>query len=891
MTGSRKRLLSDQVEAKTMLSVAIHLMKGSLPGLVIAAILLASLALPESTHESTLPYEEIITLTTQDGFRLIFDSQAKKFSHLEVPGYSADLSQKPDLGVYLYDPAGTIVLDADTTPVKSYQMIGNSLHLSRENGSQNIRTEEIWTAYEKHIELEANITHTGYTPTSRAIEACVEVPLDLEGQQWYHHLHQSETIQLRPEPYQTLLTKLVDTGSFGDGSYHVKSDLDFNLHGLNLIGGDTFGLAIAINPEKPAAYYVKYDATRGSYGACFHLGIYKDHLENTDSVSFNLAFFFPDEPEWGLRSALQKYVSIYPESFVGSLEPRSGMVVGEDYNYNEYPNPGEFHIGAMWNGFKAENVDHGIYSLVYLWPTGFIDRGMRLTASGTPTGPDQSWEADIAACLSIYQDYDQGRNPFKQTCIGPIPFKQCTNVNPAGRVYGPIYDPASSRYYNVRALQVTVTNFPNYLFGQFSIYEPFSSSLLQDGSGGHANAMSFASAMSELGWDPDYVRCLFNGFNPDPGLEVSPSNELSLGPAPTQTNNFGHLSLEIAKRANGLYGASYLYEEPENGLNLYNGAAVDTVGAYLRQDFNPDMLRVASLPLSYDTSSGRVVSLEHLNLLAFLKALRASLPPDAALSMNGNPISGILGQEIDFFMDEMLGREVNSNWIDELYDEDLQTRLRRINRIRMSAYQRPITFWAIFDRAGTEQKLLEQMRQYLPLYTSKGIYINLYGYGYQGEKSLWGKKPQNQAVIQEYKRHLDAVHALTVAGWEPVPFAKSFDQAGSMIPDILVERFGNKCFTLYNGGDQAIDFRVNIDWSKIGLSATPVGVKDWETGQVLSSTVSGGTLTVSGLHLSSQAVQILEIQQTQSSGNEPGDWRVYLPIVFGVGEENSRCNG
>jgi len=814
---------------------------------------------------STPTDNDVISLATRDGLELTFDTQTKKFSNLEMPGYAADLSGTSDLGVYLYDPAGTVLLDASTLPVESYQMIGSSLHLTREEATGKIKTEETWTAYENHIELETTITHTGETPNSRAIEACVQLPLDFVGKQWRHHLHQSETIQPRSKPYKTLLTRLVDIGSFGDGSHHMKSDLDFNLHGLNLIGDDDFGLAVAIHPEKPAAYYVMYDPVRKSYAACFHLGIYKDHVEDKDSVTLNLAFFFPDDPEWGLRSALRKYVSIYPQSFVGNLKSQAGMVVGGEYNYSEYPDPKEFHIGAMWNGFKAKNADYGIYSSVYLWPTGFSDRGMRLIASSASNGLDESWEADMAACLSLYQDYDRGQNPFEETCTGSPPFMQCTEANPEGRIYGPVYK--SENFYNVQAFQVAISNRSNYLFGKFSMYEPFSNSLLQNETGEHVNAMSFASAMFESGWGSNY-RCFFNGFNPDPGLEVTPSNHLSSGRAPTQTLNFGHLNLEIAKRANGLYGASYLYEDPGEGLSLYNGAAIDTIGSYLRQDFNPDMLRVATLPLGYDNASGRVVALEHLGLFSFLKALRASLPPTAALSINGYPISGILGQDTDFFMAEMSRRKRDGNWIYELYDEDLQTRLRRINRIRMSAYQRPITLWAVFDRAGTEQELLEQMRRYLPLYTSRGIYINPVRYGDQQERYFWYEKPQSQDVIQEYKKHSDAVHTLTVAGWEPVPFAEPFDQDGSVIPDILVERFGNRLFTLYNGGDQRVNFRVKIDWTSIGLP--PASVRDWQTGHVLPFTVSGNTLTVSGLSLEGHAVQILEVQSLT----------VYLPLVL-----------
>jgi hypothetical protein len=188
----------------------------------------------------------------------------------------------------------------------------------------------------------------------------------------------------------------------------------------------------------------------------------------------------------------------------------------------------------------------------------------------------------------------------------------------------------------------------------------------------------------------------------------------------------------------------------------------------------------------------------------------------------------------------------------------------------------------IFNRAATEQQLLEQMRQYLPLYTFKGIYIYVQRY--------WSEKPQNQDVMQEYKKHLDAVHALTVAGWEPVPFAEPLDQGGSIVPDILVERFGSKCFTLYNGGDQTIDFSVDIDLSNIGLSDPPTGVSDWETGQVLPSILSGSRLTVSGLGLASHAVQILVIQEAQSPPlNDLLEWHVYLPLILRHGGEDSPC--
>jgi hypothetical protein len=828
-----------------------------LPFSLITGLMALVITLPGCRISPNPLDSEVVSLKTQDGFELSFDVGLHKFSYLSLPGFAVDLLTEPDLGVYLYDPKGMVLLNPYNIRVESYEVIDGSLHVIRESASKEIKTEEIWTAYDSHIELETIVTaHTEETTNSKAIEACVQLPLHFTGMQWHHNLHLAERIQSRSKPYETLLTNLVDIGSFGDGSYHLKSDLDFNLYGINLIGDDSFGFAIALHPEKPAAYYVRYDTIRKSYDACFHLGLYKYHLENRNSISFSLVFFAPNNPEYGLRSALHKYISIYPDSFEGNLGSQSGMVVGGEYSYDEYPDPNDFHIQAMWNGYKSENIDYGVISLTYLWPTGWVDRGMRLTTSSNLSNSNQSWETDIASCLSIYRDFDDGNNPFEETCTDL--FTRCTKTNNSGRVYGPVSN-IGSLYY-LHAYQVTITNRPNYLFGQFSIFQPLSISLLIDKTGRHSEAMSSASAMYELDWDPHY-RCALFGLNPDPGLEVSPSILGAEEDAPIDTENFGHLNLEIAKRANGLYGNSYIYKHPTEGMSLYNGVAIDNMGFYLRQDFNPRMLRIASMPLSYDKNSGRVVSLEHLNLFAFVKALQASLPQTSALAMNGYPISGILGQDIDFFMTEMLRRNLNGNWVYELYDEDLQTRLRRIDRVRMSAYQRPITFWARFVRASGEQELLEQMRQYLPLYTSNGIYINLQRYGYEGEKYFWRDKPHDEDVLQEYKKHLDAVYALTKAGWEPIPFAKPVDMDGSIVlSEILVERFGNTLFTLYNGGNQELVFNVVIDWRKIGLSTPPTRVWDWETSHDIPFTVSGNTLLVSDLSLANNTVQILSVQ-------------------------------
>ena len=402
------------------------------------------------------------------------------------------------------------------------------------------------------------------------------------------------------------------------------------------------------------------------------------------------------------------------------------MVVLEEYSYDAFPNPLEYRIGAVWGRYRAQNRRFGIDDLVYIWPHGYYDRGMRLKVQPSSAGGVQTWEADIAACFALYEDIDQGREPFAETCTGSYPFATCTRHKERGKTYGPVRErEAGSEWRRVEAYQMTVSNGPNFLIGQFRLPAPFVASLLQDADGRWLNAMSFASMIAEVPWDPGVRRCIFDGINPDPGVNVALSNEPRSAPAPTIVSNFGELNLEVVKRAHGLYGPGYLDTHPDEGTTLYHGVAVDTVGVYLRPDFNPRVLRVASLPLSYDRVTGRVVALEHLTTLAFLRALRASLPPDAPIASSGAPIGGILYQEADYILEEFVKIERNGRLIDELYDETLPNKLRLINRIRMGANQRSVTFTVRFERATNNRAFLEQIRRYLPLYTAKGIYVNI----------------------------------------------------------------------------------------------------------------------------------------------------------------------
>ncbi|ABU56629.1 conserved hypothetical protein [Roseiflexus castenholzii DSM 13941] len=808
-----------------------------------------------------------VTLQTRDGLTLVFDRQIGRFVRMDVQGQTFSLPTGNDLAIHLFDPRGNPLLNPQSATTSRVEQIDNILMITRENRTMGVQAIEKWIEYANHIDLEVTLVNTDYELQSRAIEACLSIPIDMTERYWYHHFDERERIIRRNEPYKTVLQKLVDIGSFGDSSFHLKTDIDINLNGLNLISDDRSGLALSINPERPAAYYVRYDTQRRSYDACFHLGVYNEHIRFKNTVSFALSLFVPDEPAWGLRSAYAKYIAIYPQAYAGRLPRKTTMVVLEEYRYDAFPDPRDYRIGAIWGRYKAQNRRFGVDDLVYIWPHGYYDRGMRLRVSPSSTGSVQTWEADIAACFALYEDIERGRQPFAETCTGSYPFATCTRQRSNGQMYGPVLErEQGSGWRRAEAYQMTVSNGPNFLIGTFRLPAPFEASLLQDADGRWLNSISFASLITEVPWEPGFRRCIFDGLNPDPGIDVALSNEPRTTPAPTIVRNFGELNLEIVKRANGLYGPAYLDTHPDEGINLYHGVAVDTVGVYLRPDFNPRALRTASLPLSYDRATGRVVALEHLTTLAFLRALRASLPADAPIATSGAPISGILYQDADYVLEEFVKIERNGRLIDELYDETLENKIRLINRIRMGAYQRPITFSVRFERASGERAFLDQINRYLPLYTAKGVYINIDRYGANPERYFWSEPPA-RSVVQAYQRHLHMVHALNVAGWQPIPYATASR-------GVLVERFGRDYVTVYNPAETTTTTVVTVNWRAIGFDAAPRRVVDAETDADLPFDVSGDYLTIDSLSVGGLAARILRI--------DPPRWTVLLPMVIAL---------
>jgi hypothetical protein len=124
---------------------------------------------------------EEVTLRTRDGLTFVFDRQSGRFTRVDVQTRAFALTTGRDLGVYLFDARGNSLLDLRSTPATRVERIGDDLIISREQRMTNVQTVEKWTAHANRIDLETTIVNTDSSTPSRAIEACLQLPLDLVG--------------------------------------------------------------------------------------------------------------------------------------------------------------------------------------------------------------------------------------------------------------------------------------------------------------------------------------------------------------------------------------------------------------------------------------------------------------------------------------------------------------------------------------------------------------------------------------------------------------------------------------------------------------------------------------------------------------------------------------
>ncbi len=248
-----------------------------------------------------------------------------------------------------------------------------------------------------------------------------------------------------------------------------------------------------------------------------------------------------------------------------------------------------------------------------------------------------------------------------------------------------------------------------------------------------------------------------------------------------------------------------------------DGIFIDNFMSTPTVDLRPEHIAVADLPLTYSFNDYRPGVHTMNGMAEYLAALRNHLDttygPEKGISVNfwGLATVNFLVPWIDGFGGEGSIRNKPFNWNQTILD---YRRAMAGPRLQLFAVQEEGLNAADVEAAGAQAILY-------------GIILH------RGPNGT-GWTTEAEEVLQRYAT---LVRTYNGRGWEPLTYARADH------PDVAVERFGTDVLTVYNGGEAAAAYTLQVDLTALGLDA-PADVSELTTGEAVTFTVEGNTLLI-----------------------------------------------
>jgi hypothetical protein len=140
------------------------------------------------------------------------------------------------------------------------------------------------------------------TGQDRAVGVKFALPLDFPGWTWYTDAEEREQI----EP-----------GRSYRHTYNCKSGIGrCSIYPWCALTGSQAGLTLALPlSQGPRVFLLQHDQVLAETSVIFFFGLAKDAGNNPSRAPFSFVIYSHD-PAWGMRSAMQRYYRLFPESFV-----------------------------------------------------------------------------------------------------------------------------------------------------------------------------------------------------------------------------------------------------------------------------------------------------------------------------------------------------------------------------------------------------------------------------------------------------------------------------------------------------------------------------------------------------------------------------------------------
>ncbi len=153
---------------------------------------------------------------------------------------------------------------------------------------------------EECIRVEGVVRDT--TREDRAVGVRFALPLDAEGWTWYTDAEEQESVA-------------------GGGVYRYTYDCASgigvcSIYPWSALSGPEAGLTLALPlSQGPRVFVIQHDQRVPETSLTFYFGLARDAGENPSRAPFSFVIHRHD-PAWGMRSAMERYYRLFPESFV-----------------------------------------------------------------------------------------------------------------------------------------------------------------------------------------------------------------------------------------------------------------------------------------------------------------------------------------------------------------------------------------------------------------------------------------------------------------------------------------------------------------------------------------------------------------------------------------------
>jgi hypothetical protein len=140
------------------------------------------------------------------------------------------------------------------------------------------------------------------TGADRALGVRFALPLDMAGWTWHRDAEERETIQ---------------PGSVYRHTYKCRTGIGLcSIYPWSAVTGRDAGLSLALPlAQGPRVFLLQHDQARRKVSLTFFFGLAKDAGHHPSRAPFSFVLYRHD-PSWGMRSAMETYYRLFPESFV-----------------------------------------------------------------------------------------------------------------------------------------------------------------------------------------------------------------------------------------------------------------------------------------------------------------------------------------------------------------------------------------------------------------------------------------------------------------------------------------------------------------------------------------------------------------------------------------------